>query len=451
MVVGASAAVSAIDVTLPIVQISPGGRFVVPIVVSDVTDVALTAADLVLTYDPGVVTFVSATTVGSLTQGWLFTSTDLHGQVGIAMASSRPTSGGGALVFVEFEVPLCSAGTTSLMLADIQLNDGIPTTVHHGSVTVDDLVSAPQALSEGTPGVITVGVLCPMAEMENARLFYAEGGETEYRSTPLVQQAATNTWSATIPPDVVTPHGVLWHVEIPPLTGRKLGRGSASSPEFIPVVGSSPISIHTMPGSGYVWDLVSSPLTTGSRSAREAFDTLGGGFLEKWIAWQWNAARQRWESAAALEGAPTATAPFDTGVGWALAAVSRDGSGSLEELVVAGQSTDASRPYALSLRAGWNLVGNPYDFPVAWSDASVRVVVDEVEASPTLAAATGWVDNRLITLDPVTQSYVTRYSDESAPYVMESGTAWWVFSHVDEAELLIAPTEVAVERVAPGR
>jgi len=119
--------------------------------------------------------------------------------------------------------------------------------------------------------------------------------------------------------------------------------------------------------------------------------------------------------------------------------------------VVAGQSTDASRPCALSLRAGWNLVGNPYDFPVAWSDASVRVVVDGVEASPTFSAATGWVDNGLITLDPVTQSYVTRYSDESAPYAMEPGTAWWVFSHVDGAKLLIAPTEVAVERVAPGR
>ena len=446
IVVGVCPAASAVDVILPNIQAAPGDRFVAPILVSDVTDIELTAADLVLTYDPGVVTFVSATTVGAITQGWLFTSTELHGRVGIAMASSRPTSGSGALVFIEFEAPRCSAGATSLTLASVQLNGGVPTTVQDGSITVDDLVSAPRALSEGTAAVVTVGVVCASAEMDSARLFYAEGGNSEYESAPLVAQAgAANTWGATIPGRVVTPRGVLWYVEIPPLTGRTLGRGSATSPEFIRVHGSSEIAIRTMTDGGHVWNLVSSPLSTGSRGAPDTFDTLGGGFLEKWIAWRWSGARQRWESAGPLEGHPTATAAFDIGVGWAVAAVSGDGSGAAEGLVASGASTDARGPAPLPLHAGWNLVGSPYDFPVAWSDASAHVVVGGAAVSPTFAAASGWVDNRLVALDPETQSYVARYSDEAAPYAIEPGRAWWLFSHVDGAELRIAPTEAGVE------
>jgi len=191
-----------------------------------------------------------------------------------------------------------------------------------------------------------------------------------------------------------------------------------------------------------VWNLVASPLSTQARSARDAFDALGGDFLQKWIAWRWNATQQRWEAAAPLEGSVLATEAFDAGIGWAVAAMSEDGSSAPESLPVNGQSTDAGGPYRLPLRTGWNLVGTPFDFPIAWSDASIRIAVGNSEVSPTAAATSGLVDNRLIYFDPVTQAYVTRFSNESsAPYSIDPGQAWWIFSSVDAAELVIPPVE----------
>ncbi|MAF12502.1 hypothetical protein CMK11_18810 [Candidatus Poribacteria bacterium] len=131
------AASATVDVILPDVQAEPGARVTLPIEVSDVTEDQLSAAEFTLVYDPSVATFISVTTVGGLAQGWLLSHKSADGQVGIAMASARPTSGSGALVYTVFEVLPCATGATDLTLARVRLNRDIPVTIRNGSIAVD--------------------------------------------------------------------------------------------------------------------------------------------------------------------------------------------------------------------------------------------------------------------------------------------------------------------------
>lgn len=132
-----TAAQATVEVILPDVVVAPGERITLPIEVSDITEEQLSAAEFTLVYDPSVVTFVSVTTVGALAQGWLLSHKSADGQVGIAMASARPTSGSGALVYTVFEALPCATGSTDLTLARVRLNRDIPVVVTDGSISVD--------------------------------------------------------------------------------------------------------------------------------------------------------------------------------------------------------------------------------------------------------------------------------------------------------------------------
>ncbi len=126
-----------VEVSLPDVRVAPGGRVTAAIEVSDITKEELSAAEFTLLYDPSVVSVTSVTTSGGLAQGWLMSHKTVDGQVGVAMASARPTSGSGALLFTEFEALPCATGVTELTLARVRLNRNIPVTVRNGSIAVD--------------------------------------------------------------------------------------------------------------------------------------------------------------------------------------------------------------------------------------------------------------------------------------------------------------------------
>ena len=137
MVAFVGVAAATVEVILPDVRVAPGARITLPIEVSDITAEQLSAAEFTLVYDPSVVTFVSVTTVGGLAQGWLLSHKSANGQVGIAMASARPTSGSGALVYTVFEALPCATGVSELTLARVRLNRDIPVAVTDGSISVD--------------------------------------------------------------------------------------------------------------------------------------------------------------------------------------------------------------------------------------------------------------------------------------------------------------------------
>jgi len=108
-------------------------------------------------------------------------------------------------------------------------------------------------------------------------------------------------------------------------------------------------------------------------------------------------------------------------------------------------STPTDVPFAIPLEPGWNMVGNPFYFPVSWSDC----VVETETGMLTMAEAGSFVDT-LWTYSPDDESYTPDVN------VLQRMAAYWVYS--DSTVILHVPakkhvegTSVAVDRAAQVR
>lgn len=63
-------------------------------------------------------------------------------------------------------------------------------------------------------------------------------------------------------------------------------------------------------------------------------------------------------------------------------------------------------PYTISLYYGWNIVGNPFTFPVDWSNVMVEYAGERLTAAE--AAAQGWISNAIFRYDTVYRRYTWR-------------------------------------------
>ncbi|MAF12966.1 hypothetical protein CMK11_21150, partial [Candidatus Poribacteria bacterium] len=292
-------------------------------------------------------------------------------------------------------------------------------------------VTPPPDASEGVDVVFNAEIILPVSGVDSATLFYGEGGSAPGLASPFVQQSDT-LWTATVSGESVTIRGLLWRAEVVDDAEKAFVAPDDAEAAYVPVSGAAPLSLATMAGPPNVWNAVAAPIQPDDPALSATFDAEEGGFLDEWFAWRWNAAAQRWEVAESLaDDTPVATDGFEVGKGWFVAVV---GDGAAETRVIAGESVDASARYPLPIHAGWNLLANPYAFPVAWSDASVEVAVGNSLGSPSELA--GMVDTRLVYLDVDTQAYVARLSNEESPYAVPPGQAWWFYS-TDAGELLL--------------
>ena len=301
-------------------------------------------------------------------------------------------------------------------------------------VTDDDhpplTVTPPTSAVEGADTGFSADVILPVSGVASAALYYREGGASTESVTALTQQVDT-VWTATVPGAFVSTRGLLWRVQVVDDLGQTFAEPDGVGVAYLPVAGTVSLALASMTDAPSVWNAVAAPLNLDDPAMSATFDSGDGGFIAEWFAWRWNATAQRWEVAESLaDDTPVATDGFDVGKGWFVAVV---GDGADETRPVVGRSVDSSARYPLPIVAGWNLLANPYGFPVAWSDASVEVALGNISGSPSDLA--GRVDNRLVYLDTATQSYVERLSDEESPYAVPPGQAWWFYS-TEGGELL---------------
>jgi len=144
-----------LEVKVPNFTSQPGETIIVPISVSDVTELDLIAVELTLTYNPNILTARKVIIEGTLTEGWTSSVNITNGQIVIWMASTTAPSGSGTLVSVEFQVsPNAKGGQTSpLTLSKVRFNEGrITTTTVDGVFTVDDIPPETTIFLSGTQG-----------------------------------------------------------------------------------------------------------------------------------------------------------------------------------------------------------------------------------------------------------------------------------------------------------
>jgi hypothetical protein len=119
------------------------------------------------------------------------------------------------------------------------------------------------------------------------------------------------------------------------------------------------------------------------------------------------------------------------------------GPGEVLGVAQPGTPLDESRPYAVPLTAGWNMVGNPFCTDLEWAGVEVRANGQTV--SLETAAQNNWVRPYAWTYDPAAGEYVL--VDAAYPGARRTLPVWqacWVRALVD-CDLLMAPTGAAAK------
>ncbi len=277
-------------------------------------------------------------------------------------------------------------------------------------------------------------------------LYYKQGGKANYQTLGFSLQSGTlkkGTWSVNIPANQVTTKGIIYYVELTDVNNKKCYYGSVSSPYFIQVDGNITILLRSSQNSV---NIVAPSVITDDKTVAGNFSSLGT-YGINWIAWRWNTSVGRWEVSQTFRDFPVSGDPFDVATSWWITFI---GDGTIQPVSIHGTSVNSSDPYKIILKSGWNCIANPFDFPVAWSDTSIKVKYLDQEVTPTQAKANFWVDNRLIYFDNAQNHNVTRYSYENPPYSIPAKQGFWLYSAVNNAEILISSIEYLASPAPPS-
>ena len=140
---GNTAASSTVNVRCNNVSIATGTttptntQFTVPINVDDTTGQGILSYDFTLNYDPSVITFVSASTTGTLSSGWTITTNNSGGTLVVSGFNTAPLSGAGVLLNLNFIATGGINSTSGLNFSAFQFNEGIPcVNTTNGDITV---------------------------------------------------------------------------------------------------------------------------------------------------------------------------------------------------------------------------------------------------------------------------------------------------------------------------
>jgi len=299
-------------------------------------------------------------------------------------------------------------------------------------------VVATGEVSAGEPMPISLRVETRRSPIADVRVMYSVGGHEEFTSVGAVE-TSTGVWTAGIPDADVGVAGIRWYAEVTDEGGRTSRAHSLEYPASPPVRGQTKVTLRPTPGGRAMWNAVAPTIQPDDASLAATLDSATGGYRAGWFAWRWNAGDGRWEVPIFLgDDTPVARDEFAPGAPWFVAATGAAGADQLR--TVDGVSVDISYPHEAELHPGWNLVANPFHFPVAWSDEVITVTTGGDTMTPSAAEAAGAVDNRLVLFVASTQGYEPHWSDDEPAYAMPPGAGWWLYA-AEPATLVIPPVE----------
>jgi hypothetical protein len=211
------------------------------------------------------------------------------------------------------------------------------------------------------------------AALPSDTLHYRKAGVRNFTAVPMQVDANDETlFRATIPDSVITSRGVEYfitaadHDSIP---SKSRWPASLVSP-----AGFASLSVRTASPEGLVnpasqpagnvpnaYRIISVPIAMDNPDARAILeDDLGQYDRKKWRVFEWLQPNQP-------SGAPQRAEPPDASItlkpGKGVWLITREG-GTVDTGPGAGQSVPTHEPYAIPLHLEWNLIGNPFDFPI---------------------------------------------------------------------------------------
>jgi hypothetical protein len=234
-----------------------------------------------------------------------------------------------------------------------------------GQIPLVDAFARPSSGTEffETRDVIIDLRLPPGVARDQARLHYRRGGESTYLEAPF--EDGNPLPFATIPSDFVGPRGVEYWVEAEAPTGTLTDPRTAPSlrPHAIRVTATNLQETSRHAGGRY--RMVSIPLELESSVSiiRALQDDIGFPDATRWRLFAYDAPDSHY-----VEVPNDSTLTFEQGRGYWL--ITRDAH-RLDTEPVFGESAPTDDAFALALAPGWNLIGQPYAFPVSWTSIGV--------------------------------------------------------------------------------
>ncbi len=306
----------------------------------------------------------------------------------------------------------------------------------------------------------------------SVKLYYRIGGTTKWCSIEMEYNENTGSYETTIPGGSVGIAGLSYYLEATDTMGNVSTYGSPEEPINIPVTGDiQAVREKTLEGGGYAkyqlpplredghfeqftaenpkWYMISFPVDT-SQSLNEALPSDG------WFRYRWNREEGKWEFI-------KSDAQIGPTEGLVVAAIGGD-----KTLQISGTSRDVTRKYAISLKNGWNLIGNPFSFGRYWDDDTISVRKDGVEVPITEASSRGWVYHTIwwISLSGPEGDIGGRYYDAASADPRVPNQSWEVDGDPDtqfptaigpfgaffvlaftDCELLVSPTSHGPDEV----
>jgi len=237
--------------------------------------------------------------------------------------------------------------------------------VEIGQIPLVDTFARPSSGSEffETRDIIVELRLPPGVTRDQARLYYRRGGESAYQQTGF--EEGNPMPFATIPSDWVGERGIEYWAEAqtPSETLTDPRTNPSQRPLAIRVTATNLEENRTHPSLQY--RLMSVPLELESTVSiiRVLQDDVGFPDVTRWRLFGYDAADSVY-----LEVPNDSILAFEQGSGYWL--VTRDAY-RLDTAPVFGESAPTDSAFALALEPGWNLIGQPFAFPVSWASVGV--------------------------------------------------------------------------------
>jgi hypothetical protein len=212
---------------------------------------------------------------------------------------------------------------------------------------------------------------------QSGTLCYRRGGEDPYRILELVQEPTGPV--ATIPDEAVGPRGLEYYVVVNTLTGMVMADPPIEEPENTPRTLSVTVTDLQEPQlhPGMKYRMVSVPLFLGENNTRTLEDMLSdqdafGPYDPRyWRAYRYVPGFEGGRYVEFSENDPDGHFLPQPGRAYWLIARAQS---RIDTAPVTGYSTSTAGEWEILLEPGHNQIGNPYAFPVAWSDVRVNGV-----------------------------------------------------------------------------
>ena len=255
------------------------------------------------------------------------------------------------------------------------------------------------------------------------RVQYRPGGDSNFTT---LEMTGDKSLKAEIPAASLK-FGVSYYVEVEDALGHKSTHPQGGEQAPIGITASGEFTPDT-PFTHDAWNLFSVPLSEVSTNLTTLLDSAAG--PNDWKAGTWNGTANTPSSPIAAPGKPF----------WLIARKPLNPP----QLKISGKTAKPEAPHTIRLPQGWNLIANPFLFPVAFGNLRVETAGNRLPLDQQNAVRPRFWSWKDTTSDDRTDGVYDLSTDFSA--VWEPWSGYWIFTNA-EATLHLEPFTELVKGV----